>query len=371
MESSNLISFGTVDFLQTFDTILSANSYDEPRNQSLKGASSPTTISHNVYHATLNEIPAIECKRLNKELDLPDGDMSISSKVSQIFERSMSSLVSEPHSSSTLCSNFSSHGGVEIEGEEEESLFYKTFGRPSIRSLRPTPILPALTETSHFGAFPCERILSSSNIQEMYDAGALPEHLVGMKWKTIFSTERDGTSFHTFMKNVVGCSSTIIVGQSTTREILGGFVDSPWVKKKKKCNGFEAHESGFYGNGQAFLFEIVNRKYLHSKLDETGRPCCDSNSITACKSNSASVNIFPWTGANPFIQLCDPQLCRIAMGGGDGEFGLCFDDSFQIGSSGACDTFGNWRPLVASEDTNGSFFELINVEVYGTFNYDS
>eukprot|EP00587_Corethron_hystrix_P006766 CAMPEP_0113306880 /NCGR_PEP_ID=MMETSP0010_2-20120614/5956_1 /TAXON_ID=216773 ORGANISM="Corethron hystrix, Strain 308" /NCGR_SAMPLE_ID=MMETSP0010_2 /ASSEMBLY_ACC=CAM_ASM_000155 /LENGTH=289 /DNA_ID=CAMNT_0000161639 /DNA_START=650 /DNA_END=1519 /DNA_ORIENTATION=+ /assembly_acc=CAM_ASM_000155 len=233
-------------------------------------------------------------------------------------------------------------------------------------------------------SFPVGRILSSSNIQEMFEARALPRHLLDKKWETVFSTERDGTSFYTFMKNVVSLSPTIVVGQTTNGEILGGFADCPWVKQRPKCNDFEAYQNGFYGSGRSFLFEVVDRKRLPQKTvrdhqlsyDSSGHFSCQNSSLDNASMNAfdgPTVNTFPWTGANNFMQLCDPQLGRIAMGGGDGEFGFCFDDSFEIGSSGACDTFGNWRPLVSStlnnqsigsQDMSGSFFYLLNVDVY-------
>jgi len=45
------------------------------------------------------------------------------------------------------------------------------------------------------------------------------------------------------------------------------------------------------------------------------------------------------------IQVCDTQHKMIALGGGgkDGEFGLCVEDDFRIGSTGPCETFGNTR----------------------------
>lgn len=369
----------TVGFMRTIKTNIGAVKSDcKPL---------PKSRYHRNVCDSFREVPFHLCatiafKNLVEEFEFPNGEAvwsiwSISATFSKLIERSALFAMLYP------CVGA---GAADL---KEDSLFYKTFGRQpgSVRSHPwrvPRPLIPPCP-----GAFPTGgRILSLANIRDMHDAGALPRYLKGMAWKTIFSTERDGSSFRTFMKNIAGRSPTIIVGQSASREILGGFVDSPWVKKPlptSPVGHFEAYRSGFHGSGKAFLFEVVDRKIREhaggtvsrSRDGDDGGGRDDGatsgrgGTITAT-SDGASVNVFPWTGANPFVQLCDPASCRVAMGGGcHGEFGLCFDDNFQTGSSGACDTFGNWRPLVSSEGVNESFFDLIGVEVYGAFADDS
>mmetsp|Transcript_16113 Transcript_16113/g.24523 ORF Transcript_16113/g.24523 Transcript_16113/m.24523 type:complete len:372 (-) Transcript_16113:305-1420(-) len=346
----------------------------------------PKSKYHRNVYDPISQVPFHLCatmayKNLVEEFDFTNGEAvwsiwSISATFSELIERSALFAMLYP------CVG---DGAADL---KEDSLFYKTFGRQpgSLRShcRVPRPLTPPCPD-----AFPTgNRILSPANIRDMHDAGALPRYLKGMAWKTIFSTERDGSSFQTFMKNIAGRSPTIIVGQSAGREILGGFVDSPWVKKPlptSPSGHFEAYRSGFHGSGKAFLFEVVDRKIREHAGGTASRSrdggdgggrddgeTSERGSLMTATSDGASVNVFPWTGANTFVQLCDPASCRVAMGGGcHGEFGLCFDDNFQTGSSGACDTFGNWRPLVSSEGVSESFFDLIGVEVYCAFTDDS
>ena len=62
---------------------------------------------------------------------------------------------------------------------------------------------------------------------------------------------------------------------------------------------------------------------------------------------------------NRYIQLCDHQNKMIAIGGGNGTFGLCIQQDFQYGSTGACTTFQN-EALCPDEQ-----FSILDVEIYG------
>merc|ERR1711957_797627 len=83
--------------------------------------------------------------------------------------------------------------------------------------------------------------------------------------------------------------------------------------------------------------------------------CCDQQLY------DEEVRIFPWAGKNNFVQLCDVQKERLAMGsGGCGtNFGLVIEDGFSCGRTGKCDTFDN-DPLI-----DGEQFEVLKFEVYG------
>lgn len=66
--------------------------------------------------------------------------------------------------------------------------------------------------------------------------------------------------------------------------------------------------------------------------------------------------LFRPTGANRYFYMCLNDL--LAFGGG-GSFALRLDGDLLMGTSGACDTFGN-QGLAHNEE-----FELKNVELWG------
>jgi len=158
----------------------------------------------------------------------------------------------------------------------------------------------------------------------------LPPSVLFAKWKRIYSLQRDGDSFDgSFLKKVKGHERTLLVIQTTTHELMGAYSNSEW---KGHGPSGSAH---FYGSAQASLFKVEK---------ETGE-----------------VMVYKWTGKNRYIQVCDMQHKMIAMGGGgkDGEFGLCVEDDFRVGSTGPCETFDNAR--LCSQDQ----FEIVNVECWG------
>jgi Oxidation resistance protein len=159
---------------------------------------------------------------------------------------------------------------------------------------------------------------------------ALPPNVLFSKWKRLYSLQRDGDSFvGAFMKRVQHEDRTLLVVQTTNHEIMGAYSNSPW---KGHGTSGSVH---FYGSAQASLFSINK----------------DTNEI----------NVYKWTGKNRFIQVCDMQHKLIALGGGgkEGEFGLCIEDDFRIGSTGPCETFDN--PQLCSENQ----FDILNIECWG------
>lgn len=169
------------------------------------------------------------------------------------------------------------------------------------------------------------RLLSEGIMTQL--AKAMPFTLHGRSWKRLFSISRDGDSFGTFMDSVKRNDYTVIVVQTTRGEIIGGFADAAW-----DCRTIEGC---FYGAGTSFLFSLIQ-----------------SND------HPDPFQIYRWRGVNDYSQMCR-QGC-IGMGGGGGSFGLCVQDDFTKGSSGACETYGNSGPLTSSQ-----CFDVLNFEVYG------
>jgi len=172
-------------------------------------------------------------------------------------------------------------------------------------------------------------ILTYDQMMEIAKKG-LPASILFAKWTRLYSLLRDGDSFEgSFLRKVQGQLRTLLVIETTKHEVMAAYSNSPWENRNNSM-GRE-----FYGSAQACLFSIdkISRK----------------------------VNAFKWSGLNRYIQICDVHAKMLAFGGGGdaGEFGLCVENDFSIGSTGSCETFRN-DPL-CTEDR----FEVLNVECWG------
>jgi hypothetical protein len=177
------------------------------------------------------------------------------------------------------------------------------------------------------------RIMTESMFQQISDE-ALPHNLRMYEWERVFCISRDGDAFFTMLEMCNTFKHTLIVIKTTTGNILGGFASETW----KDQDGYD-YRNSFYGTGICFLFSDF-----------------PSNSDPDKK-----LSFYPWTGVNNYCQICDVDRGKIAMGGGEGDFGLIIDDAFQRGSTGRCSTFNN-PTLVPSI---GGSFDILEFEVYG------
>lgn len=171
------------------------------------------------------------------------------------------------------------------------------------------------------------RLLKESSVM-LKLACAMPDTLHGRLWKRVYSIARDGDSFDSFINKVKGRENTLIVVQTTSGDILGGFADASWD------HGCRNKDGRFFGTGRSFLFAVDG--------------------------DTHAVGIFRWQGVNEYSQLCRKVDGCIGMGGGGGTFGIFLQDNFTKGSSGACETYGNTRTLASTE-----CFDILNFEVYG------
>jgi len=179
-------------------------------------------------------------------------------------------------------------------------------------------------------------LLTLEQMTSLTETG-LPPSIAFSKWKRLYCLQRDGDSFSgSFLKKVENHEKTLLVIQTTNHEIFGAYTNSPWEGQGNSGT------VNFYGSAQACLFSI-DKDRLERDDENYG------------------VLVYKWTGKNRYIQVCDLQHKMIALGGGgrDGEFGMCVEDDFRVGSTGPCDTFDN-APLCKQGQ-----FEIMNVECYG------
>jgi hypothetical protein len=123
----------------------------------------------------------------------------------------------------------------------------------------------------------------------------------------------------------------------------------------------------FFGSGESFLW----------KMRKTRKTPCQS--VLDQAQLESEIEVYPWTGCNNCVQICNSQ--SLIVGGGaaieeraDGITHIGEDDtdyglglviegrSMLHGFSGCCATFNN-APL-SSDHSDGSPFEIANLEVW-------
>jgi len=217
-------------------------------------------------------------------------------------------------------------------------------------------------EPENYDAIPTPFILSK-NVMLQMARKALPPSIMLSRWKRLYSLQRDGDAFQGMLQRCSGEDRTLLVVKNMDGKVFGGYVDCVW-------DGHGHKSSTFYGTGQAFLFRVDQvKKPNSSKSKENNKENQDTEE---------KLVVYKWKGVNRYIQLCDVEHGRIAMGGGgqNGSFGLCLEDDFSRGSTGPCDTFGN-EPLTGNEGSAKSemllgssgpgvetAFDVMDVEVW-------
>lgn len=152
----------------------------------------------------------------------------------------------------------------------------------------------------------------------------LPRGIAYCQWQRLYSLARDGDSFETCMRSIGAHKPTLLVVRTSKNEVFGGLADDSWQPASAVVQ--------YAGGPTSCLFAV------HAET---------------------SVTAYKWTGANRYIQLCDPASKRLAFGGGGNEFGLAVSQDFLYGSSGPSATFGN--PALCQT----SPFDICDVEIYG------
>ncbi|KAK9480434.1 TLD-domain-containing protein [Lipomyces japonicus] len=177
------------------------------------------------------------------------------------------------------------------------------------------------------------RLLSSSLAEEI-------RHLLPLRlqlhdtWRLVYSLEQHGVSLQTLYTKsvpprVASRPGYVIVVEDSLGGIFGAYLNEyPHPTKNGR----------YYGNGECFLWK--------SKSD-----------AASTRSINIQFKAFPYTGINDYMILCEPGF--ISVGGGDGKFGLYFDDRFDKGVSNSCPAFGN-EPLSDA----GQKFQIVGVEVW-------
>ncbi|CAK9318788.1 unnamed protein product [Citrullus colocynthis] len=148
----------------------------------------------------------------------------------------------------------------------------------------------------------------------------LPNIVKGRQWVLLYSTLRHGISLRTLIRKSGELSGPcLLVVGDRLGAVFGGLLECPLKPTAKRK---------YQGTNQTFVFTTMY-----------GEP-----------------QLFRPTGANRYFYICMDDL--LALGGGS-NFALRLEEDLLNGTSGPCETFGNFCLAHAEE------FELKNVELWG------
>ncbi|KAG0173419.1 oxidation resistance protein 1 [Apophysomyces sp. BC1015] len=148
----------------------------------------------------------------------------------------------------------------------------------------------------------------TDNIAEQFRPYLPRRYRLAPQWQLLYSLDQHGISLSTLynlvQSNIGPCMLAI---RDADDQVFGAFLN-------------ETLKSGtsYYGTGECFLWKLA-------------RP-------SPTKTGPA-IKVFPWTGINEYMILSASDF--IAIGGGDGKFGLWLNSDLERGHSEKCPTFDN------------------------------
>jgi len=136
----------------------------------------------------------------------------------------------------------------------------------------------------------------------------LPARAEGYVWTLMFSTSQHGFSLNSLYRKMIRLESPILLVIEDTDHNVFGALTSCALKVSDH----------FYGTGESLLFRFT-----------------------------PEFQVFNWTGDNMYFIKGNNE--SLAIGAGDGKFGLWLDGDLYQGRTQRCNTYGN-EPLAPQED---------------------
>ncbi|KAI8370423.1 TLD-domain-containing protein [Radiomyces spectabilis] len=178
----------------------------------------------------------------------------------------------------------------------------------------PTQRMPIHLLQRHADTYTCMDTNLAENIRDW-----LPSRLaVCSQWTLLFSLDQHGSSINTLYRRVQDKGPCVLVIQTAQDEIFGAFLSEAF-KTESLC----------YGSGECFLY----------------------------RKNQQDVDVYKWTVANDYMIYSNREC--IAVGGGQGRFGLWIHNNLTKGHSEPCATFNN--PSLSGQPD----FECVALEIWG------
>ncbi|VEU39620.1 unnamed protein product [Pseudo-nitzschia multistriata] len=178
-----------------------------------------------------------------------------------------------------------------------------------------------------------------------------------------YSLLRDGASLDRLLDAVgesqcgANCSSVLAV-ETTKGEVFGAFLTEPWKRSGKR----------WFGGGQSFLWTTCETGVGERPTRDRGknRTLGRRNRVPPTTTTPGQqqqqhhLEVFPYSFANPFVQLCDGD--RLLVGSGEDGFGLALEGDLTRGSTSACETFAS--PPLSRAHRDGLAFGIRALEVW-------
>ncbi|KRY48424.1 TBC1 domain family member 24 [Trichinella britovi] len=188
-----------------------------------------------------------------------------------------------------------------------------------------------LAQHHYFSVTMASQILESHLISLLISWIPTRYHLVTPQ--KLFSASEDGRSFTRLWTKIENFYPTVILIQTTWKQvIIGAYCSEAWEMRKKLS------QLSYFGTGESFLFYFT-----------------------------PTPNVFPWVGLKRPVQKHGEELFQCATAtsliiGGGGNEGLSIRQTLERGTTNHCDTFDN-PPLVPEKD-----FEIEALEVFSFSN---
>ncbi|KAI9492529.1 TLD-domain-containing protein [Zychaea mexicana] len=132
-------------------------------------------------------------------------------------------------------------------------------------------------------------------------------HRLTTQWSLLYSLDQHGSSLTTLYRQCRSYRGPCVLAiKDADDTIFGAFLNET----------LQANSASYYGTG------IILTSFLWKYCKNTG-----------------NVQVFPWTGKNEYMILSETEF--IAIGGGDGKFGLWINSDLEHGHSEPCPTFDN------------------------------
>jgi TLD len=189
----------------------------------------------------------------------------------------------------------------------------------------------------------------------------LPWNKRGENFWLKYSLVRDGACMITLLQACRGAKYTFLAIETIGGEVFGAFCGKPW----RKSNG------GQYGSAESFIWKmkLARQEQARSVLDQAAM--------------EREIEVYPYSHNNDFIQVCKSD--RLSVGGGTGDTidtytilpafaedseveyhdwgpAIYLTKTLLQGTSSPCLTFCS--PALCPRHADGSFFEIINLEVW-------
>ncbi|CAO3655747.1 unnamed protein product [Mucor hiemalis] len=265
--------------------------------------------------------PQSPCTLSSNVMDWDRGSLPNSNLyLNQLVDDDSSSIVSSSNSTNSLATTVDSSNSVNNSAAVDALV---------IASLIPTKAKPI-----NFDEMPIvtlsdrkqdSEVVLTEDIAELIRPYLPRRYRVAPKWNLLYSLDQHGVSLGTMysqMKDYEGPCMMII--KDADEQIFGSYLSNTL-----------SSQSHYYGTGECFLWKLSS----HLQKDVP------------------KVKTYPWTGKNDYMILSDTDF--IAIGGGNGKFGLWLNSNLEKGYSDTCPTFDNESLSPKPE------FNCIEMEIWG------